>query len=157
MTLDDLPDGPLLVYGVGNPGRQDDGVGPMLVERLAEAGAEGDVTFECGYQLAPEDALLVSRHACVLFVDATAAPDAQAPYACSPIKPASEVSFTSHALSPGALLTLCLRLYGKAPLAFALAIPAYEFDVNADLTPLTAANLEAAWRDVTAALARRKR
>lgn len=155
MTLNDLPAGRLLVYGVGNVGRQDDGVGPMLVERLAAA-ASAAVTLESGYQLAPEDALLLSSHACVLFVDATVAPGSPTPYVVDAVTPATEVSFTSHALSAGALLTLCRRLYGCAPDAYALAIPAYAFEVNADLSPLAAENLDAACADLSAALATRQ-
>lgn len=158
MTLHDLPDGPLLVYGIGNVGRQDDGVGPMLVERLAAAGAVEGITLESGYQLAPEDALLLAAHDCVLFVDATTAlaSDTAAPYSCEPVVSESEFSFSSHALSPGALLTLCRRLYGRAPRAFALAIPAYAFDVNAALSPRAAANLDAAFADLCSALATRQ-
>lgn len=149
MTLNDLPDGRLLVYGIGNVGRQDDGVGPMLVERLAATGCRAAVTFESGYQLAPEDALLLSAHQCVLFIDATVAQDAPAPYAVDSVVPASEVSFTSHALSAGALLTLCRRLYGCAPHAYSLAIPAYSFDINADVSPQAAENLESAFADLS--------
>lgn len=155
--LNDLPAGPLLVYGIGNVGRQDDGLGPLLVERLEALGGIDGVTFESGYQLAPEDALLLSTHASVLFVDATVSPAAAEPYACSPIAPASEMSFTSHALSPGALLTLCQRLYGRAPAAWAIALPAYSFDVNAALSERAAANLRATVNDLHAHLVARFR
>ena len=173
MTLNELPDdGPLLIYGIGNVGRQDDGVGPMLVERLAAAGAIAGVTLETGYQLVPEDALLLAAHTCVLFVDATTAPastspsappsalaaasDAAALYSCEPVVSEPEFSFTSHAMSPGALLTLCRRLYGRAPMAFALAIPGYGFEINAALSPQAAANLDAAFADLCSAISARQ-
>jgi hypothetical protein len=41
----------------------------------------------------------------------------------------------------GTVLELCTRLYGRAPRAYALALPGYEFEVNADLSPGAAANL----------------
>ncbi len=157
MTALELPGGPLLVYGIGNVGRQDDGVGPLLVERLAALGDLAGVTYEAGYQLAPEDALLMCAQASVLFVDATVAPNATEPYSCSVVEPCSEFSFTSHALSPGALLGLCQRLYGRAPHAWVLAIPAYEFEVNAAPSARAAANLQAAFSDCLTCLTSRLR
>ena len=56
------------------------------------------------------------------------------------VTPEAEVSFTSHALSPGALLTLCRRLYGVQPAAYALAIPAHSFEVNAPFSASAAQN-----------------
>lgn len=155
MTLADLTDRPLLIYGIGNPGRQDDGVGPALIEHLSLDAVPDDVTLESGYQLAPEDALLLSSHASVVFVDAIDANAGAAPYTLLAVAPESEVSFTSHALSPGALLTLCRRLYGVTPTAYALAIPAYAFDVNAPLSDAARANLECALRDLRASLVAR--
>lgn len=152
MTFADLSGRPLLIYGIGNPGRQDDGLGPALIERLNECEISSRVTLESGYQLAPEDALLLSTHACVLFVDAIDAAVGTAPYSVTAVAPESEVSFTSHALSPGALLTLCRRLYGVQPPTYALALPAYAFDVNAPFSREAAAHLECALRDLQTAL-----
>jgi len=154
MTLEALAQRPLLVYGIGNIGRQDDGLGPLVVEQLAARGVPAGVTLESAYQLAPEDALLLSTHAAVVFVDATAAADARHPYALSAVAPASEIAFTTHALSPGALLTLCRRLYGAAPAAFALALPARGFEVNAPLSDAAVACLDRTVQDLHAALTR---
>lgn len=152
MTLHALTARPLLIYGIGNVGRQDDGLGPRLVERLEALGVPEGVTLESGYQLAPEDALLLSTHALAVFVDATADPRARRPYALTPVEPASEVSFTTHALSPGALLTLCRRLYGTAPPAMTLALPAMSFDVNAPLSADSSRCLDEAVQDVWVSL-----
>lgn len=152
MTLATIVRTPLLIYGIGNVGRQDDGLGPQLVERLLESGVPDGVTLDSGYQLSPEDAALLTGHSVVIFVDATIGKDAAAPYSLCPVYPASEVSFTTHAMSPGALLTLCRRLWGMAPEAYALALPAYAFEINAALSPGAEANLAGALRDVKAAL-----
>jgi len=141
----------LLIYGIGNLGRQDDGLGVRLVERLEHDGVPSHVTLEANYQLTPEDALLLADHDLVLFVDATAAPDAVQPYAVAPIVAASEVSFSTHALSMGSLLALCQRLYGRAPAAYALALPAFGFEVNAELSEHAAEGLERALADIRAA------
>lgn len=155
MTLPPLAPGErLLIYGIGNPGRQDDALGVRLVERLEAAGVPEGVTLEANYQLAPEDALLLSEHDVAIFADATVAPDARAPYAVHRVEPHATTAFTSHALDIGTVLDLCGRLYGRAPRAFALALPAYAFEVNADLTPRAAEHLTQAVADVVALLGR---
>jgi hydrogenase maturation protease len=131
----------LLIYGIGNPGRQDDALGVLVVERLEAARLPATVTVEANYQLAPEDALTVSAHDVVIVVDATVAPDAPAPYSLQPVEPQAAVPFSSHALGLGTVLALCGRLYGRVPRAYALAVPAYEFEVNAPLSPRAAVNL----------------
>lgn len=140
-----------LVYGIGNRGRQDDGLGVVLIERLEAEGVPDGVTLEANYQLTPEDALTLADHDLVLFVDATAAPDALRPYGVEPVAPASEVSFSTHALTMGSLLALCHRLYGRAPQAYALALPAFGFEVNAELSLDAARGLERALADLRAA------
>jgi hydrogenase maturation protease len=131
----------LLIYGIGNPGRQDDALGVLVVERLEAEHLPATVTLEANYQLTPEDALTLSEHDVVVFVDATIAPDAPAPYSLQPVAPQAVNGFSSHALGMGTVLELCGRLYGHAPRAFALALPAYAFDVNAELSPRAAENL----------------
>jgi Ni,Fe-hydrogenase maturation factor len=64
------------------------------------------------------------------------------------VSPASEISFSTHALTMGSLLALCARLYGKVPRAYAMALPGYAFDVNAELSPGARANLERAVHDL---------
>ena len=131
----------LLVYGIGNPGRQDDAMGVRVVERLEAQPLPATVTLDANYQITPEDALTLSHHDVVIFVDATVAPDARAPYSLQPVEPQAVNAFSSHALAMGTVLDLCVRLYGRAPRAYALALPAYEFEVNAELSPRAAANL----------------
>ncbi|MGE0461650.1 MAG: hydrogenase maturation protease [Vicinamibacterales bacterium] len=144
---------PLLIYGIGNVGRGDDGLGPLLVERLEREGVPPGVALEGGYQLAPEDALLLSGYDTVLFVDATKAQDAPAPYSVAPVEPSPALPFSTHVLDMGSVLALCGTLYGRAPRAFALAIPGYEFEVNASLSPGAESNLRRVLEDLHAALA----
>lgn len=134
----------VLVYGIGNPGRQDDALGVRVVEALERVTPPVSATLEANYQLAPEDALLLSQHDVVIFVDATMDPDAATPFAVTSVSPGAIHAFTSHALDMGTLVELCRRLYGHAPRAYAMALPAYQFEVNADLSPLAAAHLAVA-------------
>jgi hydrogenase maturation protease len=148
MKLPLLPGQRLLIFGIGNPGRQDDGLGVRFVERLEQLALPSHVTLEANYQLCPEDALVLAANDVVLFVDTTVAPDAPDPYGLSPLAPATEISFSTHALSMGSLLALCTRLYDRSPVAFALALPGYSFEVNADLSERAEENLNRALADV---------
>ena len=55
----------ILVYGYGNPGRQDDGLGIFLAEEVEKRNLLS-VTVDTNYQLNAEDALLASEFDVVL-------------------------------------------------------------------------------------------
>jgi hydrogenase maturation protease len=148
MTLADLVAPRLLIYGIGNVGRQDDGVGIRVVERLAAAGVRDGVTLEANYQLAPEDALTIARHDAVIFIDATMEPGAPEPYTLTTVAPALDTAITTHELPAASVVSLCARLYGAAPAVYMLAIPGYGFEVNGDLTDRAAAHMEQATIDL---------
>jgi hydrogenase maturation protease len=131
----------VLVLGYGNPGRQDDGLGPAAAMALADLGW-GHVTAFDNYQLNIEDALDVARHDMVWFVDA--AKSGGAPYEVQELQPAEGIEFTSHLVTPATILAIAQRYYGAAPQAFVLAIRGYEFEFIETLTPGGADNLRAA-------------
>jgi hydrogenase maturation protease len=135
----------ILVFGYGNPGRGDDGIGLVFVERLVREGldAAGDVECQTDMQLQVEHVtdLCVCRLA--LFVDADAS--CEAPYRLSRIEAAKDDSYTSHAMSPEALLYAYLQVYGtEPPPAFLLRIRGYGFELGEALGPQAESNLEAA-------------
>jgi len=63
----------ILIYGFGNPGREDDGLGIELARRLEDwskkSGLPG-ITFDSNYQLNIEDAEVISEKDLVIFADA---------------------------------------------------------------------------------------
>lgn len=115
----------ILVFGYGNPGRLDDGLGPAFVDQL-EALRLPDVTCDCDYQLNVEDASLVAAHDLVVFVDAAAT--GPEPFALRRVAPQSELSFSTHSVSPAAVLGLARDMFGRCPPAFTLGIRGYEFN-----------------------------
>jgi hydrogenase maturation protease len=144
--------GRVLVLGIGNPGRRDDGLGPRLVERLRALRLPG-VAVDANYQLQVEDALTVSRFARVVFVDAARA-GARA-FRLAAIAPRAEFAFTTHALSPRSVLALARELYEKSPSARLLAIRGYDFGLGDGLTAQAARNLEAALERLVAFIGER--
>ena len=136
------PEEKLLIYGIGNLGRQDDGLGIRLLDRLAETALPAGVTLEANYQLSIEDALLIAEFDAVLFIDATVDKDAPAPFSLRPLAPAAEVTFSTHSTSPAGVLSPCAELYGRRPRAFLLALPGYEWELREELSALAQRNLE---------------
>lgn len=131
-----------LIIGIGNPGRGDDAVGPLAVERL-EALNLPDVELLSDYQLQVEYLLDLEGRREVIFIDASVLGDT--PFQFMPLAPREDASFSSHALSPGAVLAAFERHFARPPPpSFALAIRAHEFELGADLSPSAAANLAVA-------------
>jgi hydrogenase maturation protease len=131
----------VLVLGYGNPGRQDDGLGPAVAAGIDGLGWPNLTAFD-NYQLNIEDAMDVAAHDIVWFVDA--AKTGPSPYAVRDLRPASTVEFTSHIVRPEAILAIAHQYYGNAPQAFLLAVRGYAFEFVEALTPGAAANLRAA-------------
>lgn len=125
----------ILVYGFGNPGRRDDGLGPELVRILEEwAKLENipGVDFESNYQLNIEDAEIISRYDLVIFADATV--EAIADFKLTELTGENGVTYTTHAASPGYIVRLCDELFGRKPKAFLLHMRGFDWDFRAGLT-----------------------
>ena len=134
-------EGSVLVFGIGNPGRRDDGLGPRIVERLRALALPG-VALDANDQLQIEDALTVSRFAEVVFVDAARSLDA--PFRLFRVAPGAAFSFSTHVLAPESVLALCRELYGRTPRARLLAVRGADFEIGEGLSAEAERNLEAA-------------
>ena len=133
---------PTLVFGWGNPSRGDDALGPLFVDRVAAWGL-ADVECLTDFQLQIEHALDLCGRRRILFVDAST--DAAAPYTTSWLQAQRDVSFSSHALAPQALLQVYRDIHGAAPPpAMLLAIRAASFELGAAPAAAASAHLEAA-------------
>ncbi len=115
----------ILAFGFGNPGRLDDGLGPAFIDAL-EAAPPSGVTLDSDYQLNVEDANLVAVHDLVVFVDA--AVSGPEPYSFRPVEPQTELSFSTHSVSPAGVLGLARDTFGRCPRAFVLGIRGYAFN-----------------------------
>ncbi len=135
----------ILVYGYGNPGRQDDGLGIRLSEDLENWAHEkgiANVSFDTNYQLNAEDALEVSGNDVVIFADAAKNEDET--FTFNPLKPARKIAFTTHAMNPETVLALCDELYKKRPKAYMLSINGFKWEVAGKMTPGAERNLSLA-------------
>jgi len=137
----------LLVLGWGNPSRGDDALGPELVRRLEALALERsewrDYEFLTDFQLNPEHAMDLAQRDLVLFADASV--EAQAPFSFSRLQPVQDRSFTSHALSPSAVLAVYHQVYGSEPPdAYLLAIRGETFELGEPMSAAARRHLEAA-------------
>jgi hydrogenase maturation protease len=133
---------PILIFAWGNPSRGDDALGPLLAERVAALELPG---VECltDFQLQVEHALDLAHRRRILFVDASR--DAVAPYRRSRLSAARDASFTSHAMTPEAVMQVYADLHGTSPPPCELlAIRGERFELGEGLSPAAAAHLEAA-------------
>lgn len=135
----------ILVYGYGNPGRQDDGLGVALVERLESWAAEQnlpDVRFENNYQLNIEDAEAISHHDLVIFADASR--EDIEDYCLSEVDGEGDLSFTTHAASPDYILKLSRELFDRDPRVLLLHIRGHEWDFREGISDRAGDNLDRA-------------
>jgi len=128
----------ILVIGYGNPGRQDDGLGPAAACAIETLGWPNVSTLD-GYQLAIEDAVDIAAQDVVWFVDAARCGDA--PCAIERVSPDFDITFTSHLLKPATLLAIAAQQFGSCPEAFLLGVRGYEFDFIEGFSEQAAANL----------------
>lgn len=133
---------PLFIYGIGNIGRQDDGLGWAFVDALEDSLPPQVETF-CNYQLNIEDAEMISHHPQVLFVDASKAEDLDS-FRCNKVDAKASVSFSSHFLSMESVLALCHDIYKKKPTTYVMEIRGYEWELQQGLTKSAQNNLNQA-------------
>jgi len=132
---------------VGNPSRGDDALGPLLAERLeawlAERG-QGGIEVLTDIQLNIEHALDLEGRRRALIVDAGASGDL--PFTCAPVRPARDGSYSTHSVSPQAVLQVYHDLgLPAAPAVELLTVRGFAYELGEGLSSGAARNLEAAW------------
>lgn len=138
----------LLILAVGNPSRGDDALGPLFLERLAELQEQhgddwNEVELLIDFQLQIEHAVDLENRALALFVDASVS--CPAPYQFTRLQPIRDASYTSHALSPAAVLHVYQQInLSPPPPAFQLAIRGEAFELGESLSAAAGTHLMAA-------------
>jgi hydrogenase maturation protease len=132
-----------LVLGWGNLSRADDALGPLLIQGLQRAlgdSARDKVEFLEDYQLQVEHALDLVARQHILLVDASAS--CAAPFEIHSCRPARDASYTSHALTPEALLQVYVDVQGcLPPPTTLLAIRGESFELGASVGEAATHNL----------------
>lgn len=134
------------MYGYGNPGREDDGLGIELVKKLEawskQSGLQG-IKCDSNYQLNIEDAEIISGKDVVIFADAST--EEIDDFILTEVTGESEATFTTHAASPGYIVKLCTELFGKCPRVYLLHIKGYQWEFREQISEKAEHNLNNAY------------
>ena len=133
----------ILLYGYGNPGRQDDGLGIEFIDCIQqwikEEKLELSVQLDSNYHLNVEDVEAIADKDLVIFIDASK--ENICDFYLSKVDPSTDMAFSMHSVSPGYLLNLSEELYHRKPMAYLLHIRGYKWDINGKLTAKAQKNL----------------
>jgi hydrogenase maturation protease len=128
---------PILLLGYGNPSRGDDAVGPLLLEAIAKQINSNQIELITDFQLQIEHALDMQHRHLVLFIDASVA--CETGFSFTELQPAKDNSYSTHAISPAAVLDVYQTITKQSPPAsFLLTIQAQQFELGTGLSELTA-------------------
>jgi len=138
---------PVLLLACGNLSRGDDALGPLLLEFVEARGELNAIELLTDFQLQIEHALDLENRELVLFVDASVS--CASPFEFAELEPAQDSSYTTHAMSPAAVMAVYQSIK-KQPLppCFLLGIKGESFELGEGLNEKSAVNLQQACRFV---------
>jgi hydrogenase maturation protease len=145
--MEQKKDKKILVYGYGNPGRQDDALANEMIEKISDwidkKGIQ-NVSFDSNYQLNVEDAEVISHYDLVIFVDASI--EEINDFILTKVYSSdAKIEFSMHAVSCSYVLDLCNSMYNAKPETYLLHIKGYEWEFLEEMTEDAKANLEKAF------------
>ncbi len=127
----------ILIIGYGNTLRGDDGAGQRIAEMVSEWGLDGVRSLPV-HQLTPELAEPISTAKLAIFVDAYPDSDSQGLQVLGlEGEEGNDTGFTTHNCDPRSLLQMAKFLYGSAPPAWWLLVPAVNFDFGEEFSAIT--------------------
>ena len=131
---------PVLVFGYGNLSRGDDALGPLLLEYVESHCGLENIEVLRDFQLQIEHALDLENRSLVLFVDASVSCVNTFDFAV--LEPARDESYTTHAMSPAAVLDVYQSIKKQTPPpCFLLSIKAEKFELGEGLSTHAENNL----------------
>lgn len=122
---------PVLLFGYGNLSRGDDALGPLLLEFVESHFDLTNIDLLTDFQLQIEHALDLENRQLVLFIDASVA--CNDAFDFSELKPAKDNSYTTHAMSPSAVLVVYQSIKKMPPPCFLLGIKGERFELGEGL------------------------
>ena len=137
----------ILIYGYGNPGRQDDGLGIFLTDKLESWIKQSNIDYvdvDSNYQLNIEDAYNINEYQVVIFVDASK--ENLDDFKFESISPVEKPRFTMHSVSPEYVIGLCEQLFGYFPKTYLMHIKGFEWEFMKEPTARAKDNLEKAYQ-----------
>jgi hydrogenase maturation protease len=138
---------PVLVLTYGNPSRGDDALGTAMFD-LLEANPPANVELLTDFQLQIEHATDLQNREYILFIDAGVS--CAEPFELKRLSAVKDDSFTTHAMSPAAVLSVFEQIYHcKPPPSYLLTIRAYEFGLGKKMSDAARKNLARTYEYLT--------
>lgn len=124
---------PILIFGYGNLSRGDDALGPLLLEYIEQHCDLNQIDILCDFQLQIEHALDLENRELVLFVDASVS--CKLAYSFTQLSANKDKSYTTHAMSPDAVLDVYESIkHQTPPPCFLLSIKAGKLELGEGLS-----------------------
>ncbi len=148
----------------GNSARQDDGAGPLLLDRLttqygnatqADDGTTYHISYIETFQLNPENAYDLIDQDIVIFIDARIRKSmpAESGVLLEPITADAQCQFSSHQQTPAAILALYNKVTEQPlPACYLLSIGGDGFELGQPMSALCGAHIETALKMLNASL-----
>lgn len=134
---------PILIFGYGNLSRGDDALGPLLLEHIESHCDLTAIELLTDFQLQIEHALDLEHRSLVLFIDASVA--CINAFDFSQLSAAKDKSYTTHAMSPAAVLAVYVSIKEQTPPpSFLLCIKAETMELGEGLSNAAENNLQQA-------------
>jgi hydrogenase maturation protease len=131
---------PILIFGYGNLSRGDDALGVLMLEHIEANFDLKNIDLLTDFQLQIEHALDLENRELVVFVDASV--KSEIAFEFTRLKPVRDLSHTTHAMSPAAILDTYQTIKKQMPPpCFLLAIGADSFELGEDLGNTARQNL----------------
>jgi len=129
----------ILLFGIGNCGRADDGLGWAFLDEIEKSFPE-KFDLEYRYQLQVEDAELASHYDSVYFVDAHRL-NLKEGFIIKKLQPIETHLFSTHELPPQTVLYLTNQMYNRFPNASIIGITGTVFKLKMGLSEIATSNL----------------
>jgi hydrogenase maturation protease len=132
----------VLVYGYGNPGRQDDALGIIMTDNIIKWIDENEISsieVDQNYQLNIEDASKIMDFDLVIFVDASV--ENIDSYKLEEVTPDMKTEFSMHSVSPSFVFGLCREISDASPKVYQLHIKGHEFEFMKEMSHAARENL----------------
>lgn len=134
-----------LILGIGNCGRQDDGLGWEFLDLLQNTpNSKFIFKLEYRYQLQIEDAELLCNYDYVFFVDASKR-ILEDGFVIKKGIPSNQHGFTSHSLTPETILFISNQLYNHQPKSYIIEIEGFKWNLMQGLSKRAIINLKNAF------------
>ena len=126
-----------LIIGIGNPLRQDDGLGAAAAAQLEVRLASASIQVMHCHQLVPELAETLAQAELAIFIDACVEGE-PGTLTSKTLTPLDSDSRYTHSADPAVLLGSAHHLYGRAPRAWLFTLTGADFVYSEALSPTVA-------------------